>query len=1246
LALESLWPEDAVLRLRTLGGLSIERIGGPSLSVGATSARRRLTLLAVLAASPRAMPRDKLLALFWPESDTDRARHALDQSLYALKRDLKADDLFVGREELSLNASALTSDIADFRAALARGAPAAAIEAYDGPFLDGVFVSGAPDVERWIDEERVRVAQEVEAALEQLATDAAARGDHRGAAEWWRRLAAMDPRKTRVVVALMSELAATGDRAAALRQAETYRTLVRDDLGADPNPAVTALVEQLKREPPATPAGPPPAKPAAHQAPPSSRDAPLAGRYVIERQIGRGGASTVFVARDLRNERRVALKVLRHELGTGAAADRFRQEIAVTANLQHPHILTVHEWGEADDTLYFAMPFVEGESLRERLDRERRLPVGDVVRLAREIASALAYAHGRGIVHRDVKPENILLTSGLALVADFGIARAHDADDAHASPRRTDPGVILGTPAYLSPEQASGEFEVDARSDQYSLACVLYEALAGAPPFTAKEPIELLIQRLDTSPTSLRSRRPDVPEHVDRAILRALSINPAHRFANVMELADALAPQNVPASDVDAGSVDSLPKIAPTVAPTAAPTVAPTGWRNRSVRARALAAVAAVLTIVTVTVAWRLGNRHTLPERAWIVVADVENQTGDSIFNRAVDAALLTGLQQSAYVNVLPRARVDEALTRMRRLSGSDTNSRARRAAPLDERTAREVAEREGVGAVIATSISQLDSSYFVSARIVDARSGRTLATERGEAHKRGDVVATIDGLVRRLRGAVGESAKDIAKHDQPLPLATTRSLEALRKFADGVRASQLAQRKAALESWRSAVALDSDFAIAHAQLGAAYYFGNDRPMGDFHYARALALLDRVTRREQLQIRASSESWRDNREHAIELRQALLAEYPDDPYAWGDIGYDYMRLDRVPQAIDAFQRQLARNPTDANALVNLATAYREGGRWDDARRTYLRAFEVRPLWLTTPNLNHEFGHALVLGGRMDEARALFDTMHNGTIIERAQGERSTGLLEMYLGHFSLARDRFRQALVLARSDPGTQLTQARNLLYLAAAERELGGTWRDSARKAVVGAYALSSQVYFEPKALMFVGKALAREGELASARLVLDALLHRVRPGNPDDRANAQVVAGEIALATGHADSAVSLLRQASVGQLRGYVRESLALALTAAGDIHGAAATYDSLATNPNSWYGYEAEPFAQTAAYDAGRLYEEAGDLVRARDAYARQIAQWKDGDSTSSTLRDTRARRAKLAQRIELELVRPR
>ncbi|HET6578156.1 MAG TPA: protein kinase [Gemmatimonadales bacterium] len=263
----------------------------------------------------------------------------------------------------------------------------------------------------------------------------------------------------------------------------------------------------------------------------------LADRYRLDREAGAGGMATVYLAQDIRHDRRVALKVLRPELAAVIGAERFLAEIKLTANLQHPHILPLFDSGEADGYLFYVMPYVEGETLRDRLTREKQLPVSDAIRITSEVAAALDYAHRHGVIHRDIKPENILLHDGQALVADFGIALA--ASKAGGS-RMTETGMSLGTPHYMSPEQAMGEREITARSDVYALGAVLYEMLSGDPPFTGSTAQAVVARVVTESPRSLTSQRHTIPPHVEAAVLTALEKLPADRFATAAEFAEAL----------------------------------------------------------------------------------------------------------------------------------------------------------------------------------------------------------------------------------------------------------------------------------------------------------------------------------------------------------------------------------------------------------------------------------------------------------------------------------------------------------------------------------------------------------------------------------------------------------------------------------------------------------------------------------------------------------------------------------
>ncbi len=286
----------------------------------------------------------------------------------------------------------------------------------------------------------------------------------------------------------------------------------------------------------------------------------LGDHYTIEREIGRGGMATVYRAHDRRHERSVAVKVLNRDVAAAIGTDRFLQEIKTAASLTHPHIVPVHDSGQADGMLFYVMPHIEGGSLRDRLAREKRIPLAEVVRMTRQIAAALDFAHRHGVVHRDIKPENIILYEGEPLILDFGIAKAISEA---GGDNLTRTGIAIGTPAYLSPEQGSGETVIDGRSDQYSLACMVYEMLAGTPPFIAATPQKVIAMRFTQKVKPLTGTNGSIPAAVSDVVLKALALEPSGRYATSSEFAQALAqaagPETVPASDSGKRSVAVLP---------------------------------------------------------------------------------------------------------------------------------------------------------------------------------------------------------------------------------------------------------------------------------------------------------------------------------------------------------------------------------------------------------------------------------------------------------------------------------------------------------------------------------------------------------------------------------------------------------------------------------------------------------------------------------------------------------------
>ena len=367
----------------------------------------------------------------------------------------------------------------------------------------------------------------------------------------------------------------------------------------------------------------------------------LVDRYTIEREFGRGGMATVYLARDLKHDRLVALKVLRPDVAMMLGQERFLREIHLTASLSHPNILPLYDSGEAQGQLYYVMPFIAGGSLRARLERERQLPMDVALRITREVGSALAHAQHLGIIHRDIKPENILLSEGQAVVADFGIARALASAE---ETRLTETGMAIGTPAYMSPEQATGERNIDARSDVYALGCVLYEMLTGSPPYTGATVQAITARKLSEPVPKVHIVREGVTPAVERAIERALAKVPADRFSTSQEFVDALA-----RSDTDG--------FTPTPAH---------GVRTRAIR-RAAAAGGALLLIGTVWWAarsWGGPARTGLPGPVKrLAVLPLENRSADSTEEYVADGltdAVISSLAQVQGLQVISRSSAGE----------------------------------------------------------------------------------------------------------------------------------------------------------------------------------------------------------------------------------------------------------------------------------------------------------------------------------------------------------------------------------------------------------------------------------------------------------------------------------------------------------------------------------------------------------------------------------------------------------
>ena len=543
----------------------------------------------------------------------------------------------------------------------------------------------------------------------------------------------------------------------------------------------------------------------------------LAGRYTLERELGRGGMATVYLAQDIRHRRAVAIKILRPEISASLGSQRFLREIEIAAHLTHPHILPLHDSGEAGELLYYVMPFVEGESLRERLHRDGRLPAEEALRIAREVADALAYAHAQGIVHRDIKPGNILLEAGHAVVADFGIAQALTEAGGE---ELTTSGLIVGTPMYMSPEQVAG-VQVDGRSDVYSLGCVVYEMLTGEPPFTGPNARAVAARRLSEQPPSLSSAGASVPPQISDAIEKALAAVPDDRFPDAARFGEALS-----ASETGFASprYDGRRR---------------QGWA---------AGMAIVASFAAVFILWRVTADVTLAhEPSWILMADFDGSPEDRGITDAVRELVAAELDQSRHVATMPRQQVAGV---MRDAGLADT-------VPLTPSMARELAFRSSVRAILSGSVRAVGPGrHAIVIRVLDAESGKPLLSASGAATDM-DLVTKVQELGRQIRRGLGERRSAVAAN-KPLTEVATPSFEAYRKYVDAVSLGYKGDVGNSNRLLREALALDTAFAAAWASLSVNYAIAREADSSRLALEEALKRPDRLSVAQRYRLEAEA----------------------------------------------------------------------------------------------------------------------------------------------------------------------------------------------------------------------------------------------------------------------------------------------------------------------------------------------------------------------------------------------------
>lgn len=745
--------------------------------------------------------------------------------------------------------------------------------------------------------------------------------------------------------------------------------------------------------------------------------------YELRELIGQGGFGAVYGVWDVKLEREVAVKALRHDLFPSPdLLERFQREAKAVAKLRHPNILPVYAVGEGAGIVFMVMPKVEGENLRAALDREHQLSVDDATRIATETAGALQAAHDAGIVHRDVKPENILLEGKerRVLLMDFGIAKATEKNGTAL----TGTGMLIGTPLYMSPEQASGEGEIDGRSDIYALGCVVYEMLAGQPPITGSSVQAIIARLLTERPPPLRNARETVSREMNAAVMKALSKAPADRFQAVAHFASALTedePANLSGLTIPLRTWNAIWSYLSTLA-------------RRRLLSVAGAALIAVLAFVLILQAWPkplLGFQ----QRDWVVIADFIRPDADSSVARALSLALRTGLQESGYVNVLSKARVATVLELMRRPTD----------AAIDAATGREICQRAGVKGLVQPELAKLGERYLLSLSLVQPASGDVVDVWTDQSDDE-NLIGILDGLVQGMLGGLGESRWVGQPEPTPLARATTESLEALERYSAGADAWNAGRRHDAVQLYKEAVRLDPDFARAYADLGGAYasFLFHEPDSARHYFEQALSRLDRVGSRERNLIQARYHSSLGNHEEAIRHQKIHLEQYPDDAVTRYNLAWSYMQRQQYDTAIAGYREVLRVNPDDANSLMNIAVCLSEQSKPEEALGYYESAFDIRPEWAVTGFRNHQYGMLLVRVGQLEEAAAVFEQrLEQVSPDERGGAHRSLGQLALRRGRIDQAGEHFRQA-AMAHASAGSLTSAARDKLWWAIGETVRG----------------------------------------------------------------------------------------------------------------------------------------------------------------------------------------------------------
>jgi eukaryotic-like serine/threonine-protein kinase len=905
----------------------------------------------------------------------------------------------------------------------------------------------------------------------------------------------------------------------------------------------------------------------------------FAGRYRMVARIGRGGMGDVWRADDVILQTPVALKLIASTANDQAG--RILNEVRVARQITHPAVCRVFDVGNADGVVFFTMELVDGEDLAALVRRVGRLPSEKVNDIARQLCGGLAAAHAQGVLHRDLKPGNVLIDNhGQVRITDFGIAIWHAQPVSHS---------LTGTPAYMAPEQRTLGAALSPQTDIYALGLVLYELLVGQHP--AKH------GGAGVAPARPSSVVPNVDPQLERVIMDALSIDPIGRPASATEFAAQLAQPAVrAASDTNRTAVV-------------------VSGRRLSwwMIGPAVAAVAGIIAVaMTFFISPRAGAR-TLTAQDTIVIADFENTTNEPVFDGALKVALAVALEQSPFLKVFPDDRARDTLRLMER-SPDERITRA---------LARDIARREQLKALISGSIASLGRNYVIALEAINADTGDVMAREQAEATSKEQVLTSLGAASTRLRERLGESLASVQKFDAPLPRATTPSLDALHAYSLALSDGREVPRLESIPQLKRAIELDPTFAMAHAQLSAVYANNYQSALAPAYSKRAFELRDRVSERERFFI-----SWRYYRDavqawdKGLELARSWTAAYPREAFAFNSLGAALIRFGDFETSVEPFRQAIRLDPKFVPAYGNLAASLLALDRLTEARAVLQDAAAKQLDFPGARRLSYLL--AFVQGDSATMARELEASLGGGET--NAAGWKAQA--SAFEGRVRQAHDEFARGIEMSRQGNFTEI--AAQLTIEDAEVHAIVGQCGD-ARSEVSAGLLLSR----DNRALEDASRALAICGAEREALELSSELAKGFPEAIFTNRLQIPVTAAAVAMQRGDAARAIELLEpvrrfdRAPSGEFwPAYLRGQAYLRLK---DGQAAAAEFRSVIAHRGEVPASMLYPLSHLGLARASALMN---DTATARQSYEQFLTLWKSADAGLRLVSEARSEQAAL------------